>query len=299
MVWFDTREEEQLPGVASGPMFDPKLALSDTTRAALQQWRREEALQQVRKLAKAHERTRTPASPVARWLGYFGVPVEEGVAPVAVIPFVTWQLAVLCVMFGILSRQSGILLDGMGFHPDDPWLHHGAGALTTFFVHSGWLHLIGNMYFLLVFGDNVEELLGPLRYLLLVAFATVVASLCHAAITSRPERVLVGASGGISALIVFYALAFPHARLRFFLLSRYSIRHGDRQVPAASWFSMPVKVWLTLWMIVQGVGVLEQLEGRTNISAAAHIGGASVGFLAWRWFAHDRSWGTAPSTAAP
>jgi len=284
MVWFDTREEDQLPLRPAAVAGSTEPPLSAPAQAALQQWKREEALAQVRAMSAAHAGGAPPKNGLQKLLGYVGFPIEEGAPSIVQIPFVTWQLAVLCILCGFLSQGQGLLQESMGFHPSDPFRHGGVSALTSFLVHGGWLHLIGNVYFLLIFGDNVEELLGWWRYLALLVVATVAGSFCHALVTTRPERVLIGASGGISSLLVFYALAFPQARLRWFVWRARPIRSSSFE----PWVAIPVRFWLAGWTVIQAVGLLNRLEGRTRVSAAAHLGGAFVGLLAWLWLGRGR-----------
>jgi membrane associated rhomboid family serine protease len=83
----------------------------------------------------------------------------------------------------------------------------------------------------------------------------------------RGEIPCIGASGGISGIITFYALQFPHARLGLFV--RYH------------WVNFPAWAALVLWAALQAVGVAQQLAGFSNVSALAHMGGAALGLLAW------------------
>ena len=84
----------------------------------------------------------------------------------------------------------------------------------------------------------------------------------------------IGASGGISGVIVFYALKYPEARLGF--LFRYYWR--------SQWVQMPAWVALVLWLLMQTFGVFMQLSGFSNVAATAHLGGAAVGFALWCWW---------------
>jgi membrane associated rhomboid family serine protease len=84
---------------------------------------------------------------------------------------------------------------------------------------------------------------------------------------------LVGASGGISGIIVFYGLRFPQARLRYFRLFR--------------WFSMPALAATGFWVVTQLLAAREQLSGASDVSALAHLGGALVGLGFWFMWRHD------------
>jgi membrane associated rhomboid family serine protease len=151
------------------------------------------------------------------------------------------------------------------------WRSGGVTMLTAFFVHGGWLHLVGNLWFLVVFGDNVEEFLGRARWLLLLGSATVAGMLLHAFGDARSAVPVVGASGGISGLIAFYALRFPRARLGFLLIVRF--------VPI--WLTLPAWGGFALWMLMQVLFLIEQLSGFGRVSALGHLGGVLAGVVAF------------------
>jgi membrane associated rhomboid family serine protease len=143
----------------------------------------------------------------------------------------------------------------------------GSTVFTSFFLHAGILHLAGNLYFLLIFGSNVEDCLGRWRFVALVLLATVVGDMLH--VIAQPHSTIpcVGASGGISGLIAFYALKFPRTQLDIM------IRYRWVQIPAWGTF--------IVWVAMQSMGAMMQLAGFSNVAALAHIGGAMVGVLFW------------------
>jgi membrane associated rhomboid family serine protease len=155
--------------------------------------------------------------------------------------------------------------------PADAWRSGGVTWLTAFFLHGGWLHLVSNVYFLLVFGDNVEDNLGHGRYLVLLILAAAVGDVTHLLADPHSTIPSIGASGGISGVIAYYALKFPHARLGF-LWSYYWSYH---------WVSIPAWSAFAVWALLQGVGIFEQLSGFSHVSAAAHLGGAVTGLVFW------------------
>lgn len=136
--------------------------------------------------------------------------------------------------------------------------------LTSMFLHGGLAHLAGNMWFLHVFGDNVEDMLGHVRYLVFYLLTGVVAVLAHGLIDTQSQIPLVGASGAISGVLGAYIVLHPRARVvtwGFFLLI---------ELPA--WF------FLLLWFGVQvwsGFGTLG--DGRAGVAFFAHIGGFVAG----------------------
>ena len=131
------------------------------------------------------------------------------------------------------------------------------------------MHLVGNLYFLLIFGSNVEDCLGRWRFLTLIFLATLAGDALH--VMAQPHSIVacIGASGGISAAIAFYALKFPQARLDFLL---------------RGWVPIPAWAAFILWLVQQGVSASLQLAGFSHVAGMAHLGGAAVGFLFWLWY---------------
>jgi membrane associated rhomboid family serine protease len=96
----------------------------------------------------------------------------------------------------------------------------------------------------------------------------------HWALQSNSTVPCIGASGGISAVIMFYALQFPHARLGFLFFYYFRFH----------WFYVPAWCALVVWLLLQGFGLFQQMTGQTEVAATAHLGGAAVGFALWWWW---------------
>jgi membrane associated rhomboid family serine protease len=183
---------------------------------------------------------------------------------------------VLCVLILFVSLHAlpnlHDAVSNFGLIPAEATRMGGLTFLTSFFLHAGIIHLVGNLYFLFVFGDDVENFLRPIRYLALIALAAFVGDLAHVAANPRSSVPCVGASGGISAVITFYALQFPNVRLGFlFRCGWYYFR----------WIRLPAWFVLVLWVLFQIFGAWEQVAGISSVSAFAHLGGAATGFIAW------------------
>ncbi|PYK43142.1 MAG: hypothetical protein DME46_08325 [Verrucomicrobia bacterium] len=158
-----------------------------------------------------------------------------------------------------------------GLIPAQGFRLHGLTFVTSFFLHAGVIHLVGNMYFLLVFGDDVENFLGPLRYVAFIAIAAFVGDLAHIASAPNSSIPCIGASGGIAAVITFYALAFPQAKIGFLWRYFYYFR----------WIRLPAWFVFVLWIVFQIIGAYEQRVGISSVSSFAHLGGATIGLVAW------------------
>lgn len=123
----------------------------------------------------------------------------------------------------------------------------------------------------MLFGDNVEDALGKWQFFLLIVCASLSGDLIH--ILSDPSSTIpcIGASGGISGVMAFYALKFPKVKLGFLLRIYFIFR----------WIRVPSVVIFLLWIVLQFIGVAAQLRGFSNVSALAHLGGAGVGLVFW------------------
>lgn len=197
-----------------------------------------------------------------------GVPAEVDPPPVHRPPLATWTLAGLIAavtLFTFPSIHEAAL--AWGFIPKAAWRYGGLTLLTSFFLHLDPFHALGNLYYLLVFGDNVEDLLSRGRYLALLFVAAVAGDLLHAAIEPSSGIPVIGASGGISAVIVYYGLLFPRGRLRMFRLFLF--------------FDIQVRAALPLWVLLQLIGALVQAGRGTAVSYAAHLGGVLTGLIFW------------------
>ncbi len=146
--------------------------------------------------------------------------------------------------------------------------------VTSLFIHAGWSHILGNMLFLWVFGDNIEDRLGHFRYLVFYLVAGIVATLSQAAVDTGSLVPVVGASGAIAGVLGAYLVSYPRAKVSvvipFFILIFIPI-----PVPAA--------LMIGLWFIQQFLAGIATLSESTTAGAGvawfAHIGGFLFGVL--------------------
>jgi len=142
--------------------------------------------------------------------------------------------------------------------------------LTSMFMHGGIVHILGNMWFLFIFGDNVEDALGHVRYLVFYLVCGVLASLAHVGLTwlsGADMRVpCLGASGAISGVLGGYLVLFPRKRVTVLLFRVVT------QVPA--WVA--IGTWF-LFQLVSGVGALGEGTRQGGVAYAAHVGGFLAG----------------------
>jgi membrane associated rhomboid family serine protease/Zn-finger nucleic acid-binding protein len=290
-VWFDGSEYERFPKQPPKIEEDPREQIPEKAREAM-------AMAELQ-LEKRRQRAKRAAdgclghnvfdenAPDDDWKhlpAILGLPVEYETNPISRIPWATWGLALLlAAVYALTFANLQQVVEQFGLIPAQAFRHGGITLVTNFFLHAGLMHLIGNAYFLLIFGDNVEDHLGPWRFLLLVAAAALVGDLLHIAVDPRSAIPCVGASGGISGLIVFYALRYPHARLGFMFQYYLMFR----------WVHVPAWTALVAWFVLQLILANDQLAGRGSVSAMAHLGGAAVGAFVW-WLWREKA--TSPKT---
>lgn len=151
--------------------------------------------------------------------------------------------------------------------------------LTSLFLHGGWLHVIGNMWYLWIFGDNVEDRMGHGSFLLFYLLGGVAAGVAHIALNPDSPVPTVGASGAIAAVLGAYVVLYPGSRIItlvpiFFYLS---------------FVELPALVLLGFWFVFQlfsGVGSLatNTAQAQGGVAYWAHIGGFLFGILALPFF---------------
>lgn len=148
-----------------------------------------------------------------------------------------------------------------------------ADILTAMFMHGGWMHLIGNMWFLWIYGDNVEDVLGHGKYLLFYLVCGLAAGLTHVMLAPFSRVPTLGASGAIAGVMGAYLIKFPHSRI--ITLVPVFVFLTTMEIPAV--------FMLAYWFIIQlfsGVGSI----GYSNISKGgvawfAHVGGFVAGMV--------------------
>jgi len=271
-VWFDGREVDTLVPRTIPAAPTP---LPQNAREIL-------AIEKVKQLAEqARGSDFDSAPPDEFWkqiAACFGMPVEFDTPTKDRRPWATWTLCfAIIVASGFAFTRLHETVAQYGLIPAQAMRLHGLTFLTSFFLHAGPIHLIGNMYFLFVFGDDVENFLRPVRYLAMIALAALVGSIAHIAADPHSQIPCIGASGGIASIIVFYALKFPHVRLGFLLRWWLVWFH---------WIRLPAWFVFVMWFGFQLIGAWEQRAGISSVSSFAHLGGAGVGMVAWLIWRH-------------
>jgi membrane associated rhomboid family serine protease len=210
------------------------------------------------------------------------LPLRDNV-PTRTRPYVTWALILANVLVWVLYQLPD--LDGsvreLAYQPcevvdscprtGEDWP---LTALTSMFMHGGWEHLLGNMLFLWIFGNNIEDALGHVRYLVFYLAGGLAATTLQTIITletgTDAEAAIpnLGASGAVSAVLGAYLLLLPRAKVLtviFFIL---------REVPAIAFLG----IWF-LFQLYSGGASLQSPEAGGGVAFFAHVGGFVFGFL--------------------
>ncbi len=148
-----------------------------------------------------------------------------------------------------------------------------ATVLTSMFIHGGWLHVLGNMWFLWIFGDNVEDVLGRWKYLFFYLATGVAAAMAHILANPYSRVPTVGASGAIAGVMGAYIVTFPHARvltiIPIFILF--------------TWVELPALIVIGFWVVMQVFSGVASI-GYSNLNQGgtawwAHVGGFAAGVI--------------------
>jgi membrane associated rhomboid family serine protease len=166
---------------------------------------------------------------------------------------------------------------GAGLHCVLSAAPHWSTVLTSMFMHGGWIHLLGNMWFLWIFGNNIEDAMGHARFAVFYLVCGVIAALTQVLVDPHSAVPMVGASGAISGVMGAYVLLFPRVRVHTLVWLGFFV----------TTVTLPAYLMLGYWFVYQlllgTVGVLAQVEGGTAFWA--HIGGFLAGMALIKLFA--------------
>lgn len=145
---------------------------------------------------------------------------------------------------------------------------------TAMFLHGSWLHFLGNMLYLWIFGDNVEDRLGRPRFLLFYLLTGYIATLAHVMSDPSSTAPLIGASGAIAGVLGGYLILFPHARVLTLIPIFIFIQI----------IHIPALYFLGLWFLLQIFSQTFNMQGVQSVAFLAHIGGFVAGALLVKLF---------------
>ncbi|MBN1136159.1 MAG: rhomboid family intramembrane serine protease [Anaerolineae bacterium] len=188
------------------------------------------------------------------------------------VPLVTYALIALNVLFFIVELTGGdAFIEKWAFVPSRFLANPLGDSLTLFtcmFMHAGWLHLGGNMLYLWIFGDNVEDRFGHIKFTIFYLLCGLAATLAQLAFSLKSDVPNLGASGAIAGVLGAYILLFPKGNVKVLL--------GQQVV------QVPALIVIGLWIVLQffsGVGSIADTAQTGGVAYMAHIGGFVAGFV--------------------
>jgi membrane associated rhomboid family serine protease len=206
-----------------------------------------------------------------------GIPVVTILTILACMAVYLWQISLPPQL-----KQTAITL--LGFMPallfgharieGDLWVSPAGSIFTAMFLHGGFFHLAGNMLYLWIFGDNVEDRMGRGRFIAFYLICGALAALVQALPDMRSTVPMIGASGAVSGVLGAYAVLYPRANVLValpFMLAR-----------------VPALIVLGVWFAGQLVSSMVAQPGAGGVAFAAHVGGFIGGAVLIRWFVRDR-----------
>ena len=188
------------------------------------------------------------------------------------VPMVTYALIALNVLFFIVELTGGdAFIMKWAFVPKRFLANPAGDFLTLFssmFMHAGWLHLGGNMLYLWIFGDNVEDRFGHLKFIIFYVICGLAATFAQLAFSIGSDIPNLGASGAIAGVLGAYILLFPQGKVR--------VLQGQQVIQVSA------LIVIGLWIVLQlfsGIGSIAGAAQTGGVAYMAHIGGFVAGFL--------------------
>ena len=200
-------------------------------------------------------------------------------------PLISWAIISICIfiflkyvfeenyikeqIFISFGMIPALLFGFSELSPSLKVLHPFVTIITSMFIHGGWMHLIGNMTYLYIFGDNIEEVLGKIKFIIFYLATGTCAALSQAFLDPSSTIPMVGASGAIAGILGAYIILFPKANIRVFF-----------------WFIIFFKIIkiravfvLGFWIIIQLISFSGTDINSGGVAYAAHIGGFICGII--------------------
>jgi membrane associated rhomboid family serine protease len=208
------------------------------------------------------------------------IPIRD-LNPTRSTPWVTWTLVLVCALVYVWQAvlppgSERDFIYGYGLVPQRVATRLEAETLvtvlTSMFMHGGFMHALGNLWFLHIFGDNVEDNMGPARFAVFYLLCGVAAAITQVAVNPASAVPMVGASGAIAGVLAAYLVLYAGARV-VTLIPIFIFLH---------WTELPAWVFIALWFVMQffnGMGSLAHGGAGGGVAYWAHIGGFLAGLI--------------------
>ena len=198
--------------------------------------------------------------------------------PTQTKPIVTIGLIAICVciflyQFSLLHSENTFIINSFGMKPKELFLNPGLTNYSTIFssmfLHGGFMHLIGNMLFLWIYGNNIEDAMGHIKFLLFYFVCGLAAALSQALVTPNSDIPMIGASGAVSGVLSAYLLLYPKARVSTLIFIFFFI----------TVIRIPAGILILIWFATQLINANLTDPNSPGVAWFAHIGGFLMGIL--------------------
>ena len=190
--------------------------------------------------------------------------------PVVTVLIIVVNLLVFLFEFSLDPYTLNAFISYYGLTPDR---FHISAIFTSMFVHGGWMHVLGNMWFLWIFGDNIEDILGHGKYLVFYLLCGVAAAMTQIFFSPDSRVPMVGASGAIAGVMGAYMIKFPRSRIVTVIFIVFFF----------TWTEIPAWLMLIYWFGIQlfsGVGSIAEAQyAQGGTAFFAHVGGFVAGMI--------------------
>ncbi len=202
-------------------------------------------------------------------MDFSGLLIEEDNNYISEPPFLTFSIVGLCVLFSIFNWIFNQNNYTFGLVPNEAFRYLGLTFFTSFFIHGSILHLLGNMYFLVLLGRSIEYEIGREKALFLLILASLFGDMVDIIVRYESYIPSIGASGGIAGYLTYYCLKFRNNKLKIPLPS---ISIGESR-----YWKIKAVYFALIWVIIELIGI----TSNTNINHTVHLAGGFIGVLAY------------------
>ena len=198
--------------------------------------------------------------------------------PTQTKPIVTIALIAICIclflyQFSLSHSENTFIINSFGMKPKELFLYPGLTNYSTIFssmfLHGGFMHLIGNMLFLWIYGNNIEDAMGHIKFLLFYFVCGLAAALSQALVTPNSDIPMIGASGAVSGVLSAYLLLYPKARVSTLIFIFFFI----------TVIRIPAGILILIWFATQLINANLTDPNSPGVAWFAHIGGFLMGIL--------------------
>jgi len=211
------------------------------------------------------------------------IPLSDATRRPRSVPVVTISIIAVNALVFVLELAGGdaFVNRWMEVPADIVSGRHLITLLTAMFMHAGWMHIIGNMVFFWAFGPEIEDAMGPLRYLAFYLLSGLAAAAAQIALAPHSTVPNLGASGAIAGVMGAFLITYPRDRIRTVLLIGWFVR--ITQIPAA----LLIGLWFLIQLVSQ-IGSVANVQTGGGVAYMAHVGGFVFGAATARLFEDPR-----------